>query len=407
MKKSEWNDKQLEDLLKQLPKFTDDRHPHDIYQNISSHVRKRNRLTWAVPTIACVVALFLFFILAPGFLNKSEFSLDKNREDTSEKESFDADDETAVDFNMLDEEQTEKSSEKADKVPKDDQDINDEKDILAKEMVTAVYDDDLSDYDRLTFAIPDQMAQNIVPVTVLVEKDNNASWFEQFSQTAPLLTETDWALGEYYPLNGTLTFDQLTQTIHLNLPADHKYGQGSTGYTVFVRALEETFVSQQETVKSIKFTTENEQGFQGHDDYLEEISLKQFTNRAYYLYEPVQGRKPYIVPFTIVYEDMMEALTEMKKSIVEYELTPAIPQQVFIERLENIEGVLHLYLSNDTQFKNDEEAVYFIEAILLAAKDFGYSSVMFENAPIQEVGPFSLSEQIKVPIGANKRILSK
>ena len=40
MRKSEWSDKQLEDLLRQMPKIKDNRQPHEIYQSLS--VKKEN-----------------------------------------------------------------------------------------------------------------------------------------------------------------------------------------------------------------------------------------------------------------------------------------------------------------------------------------------------------------------------
>lgn len=407
MKKLEWNDKQLEELLHQLPKVIDHRHPHDIYQNISSKLNKRKKLNWIVPTIACSGALLLFFLLTPGFLNKTNFSSDQTAESTHEQHTYEVLEDNSVDHPISDKEDKQNSLQGNEEMKTEDQELPKATNKFTTEKLTAVYEQDLENYDQITYAIPDQIAQNIVPITVLIDKDETLSWFEQFKQAASLLTESAWSLADYYPLNADITYDKSTKRIHIDLPSDHMYGQGSAGYVMFTRALQETFAAQSGAVNMIVFTTDNEKGFEGHGENIEQLPVKQLTNRAHYLFYANKEEKPYIVPFTTVYENIEDALMNMEKPIAEYELSPAIPKHVSIERVKSEDGELRIYLSENTELKNDETALYFIEATLLTAKDFGFSSVKFENSPINQVGPFTFDQSIHVPIGMNKRVLNE
>ena len=69
MKKSQLSDKQLEELLGQMPKIKDHRDPRDIYQNIAHRVEKRRMPAWVIPSAALAAVLFLAFILSPGLMD--------------------------------------------------------------------------------------------------------------------------------------------------------------------------------------------------------------------------------------------------------------------------------------------------------------------------------------------------
>lgn len=79
MKKSEWSDREIEELLMQMPKIQDHRDPRDIYQNLS--LKKRKTKSWLLPGLAAAAAVLLFFILVPKLMNGSNFSHDQAQEE--------------------------------------------------------------------------------------------------------------------------------------------------------------------------------------------------------------------------------------------------------------------------------------------------------------------------------------
>lgn len=84
----------------------------------------------------------------------------------------------------------EKGSEEQDQAelstePEAEAEVNDEeisqKTVASESSPTAVYEEDLAGKEVLTYAIPDQAAQNIVPVSVLVDENPARTKFELFS----------------------------------------------------------------------------------------------------------------------------------------------------------------------------------------------------------------------------------
>ena len=58
-------------------------------------------------------------------------------------------------------------------------------------------------------------------------------------------------------------------------------------------------------------------------------------------------------------------------------------------------------MNDNAALENNRETINSYEAILLTAKGFGIETVTIKNPPIQILGPFDLSKEMKVPIGAN------
>ncbi|GAE43422.1 hypothetical protein [Mesobacillus boroniphilus] len=91
MKKSQLSDKQLEEILGQMPKVKDHRDSRDIYQNIAHRVEKRKKMpAWVIPGAALAAALFLAFILSPGLMG-TNYSEEKSMDSSAagEKSAMD------------------------------------------------------------------------------------------------------------------------------------------------------------------------------------------------------------------------------------------------------------------------------------------------------------------------------
>lgn len=145
MKKSEWSDKQLEELLRQMPKIQDHRNPRDIYQNLSS--KKRKMPTWIIPSFATAAALLLFFLLVPRLLDETQtqYSLDSAKQEES------ASDEKI----SLSEDKSSLMREKEDTARNENGIAGNEPKILMTGSKTALYDDDVGNGTAITYWIPD------------------------------------------------------------------------------------------------------------------------------------------------------------------------------------------------------------------------------------------------------------
>jgi hypothetical protein len=389
VKKSEWSDKQLEELLRQMPKIEDHRNPRDIYQNLS--IKRRKTPTWLLPSVAAVAALFLLFILVPKLMVGSEFSLDKVEQENSVEQKMSlADDSSAGNEN--------KSTAIEEDTPGEQPNIP-----MQEGNNTAVYENEVGNGQVLTYWIPDQQAQILIPVSTIVNVEGNESWLTLFNESMGNLKEEEWGLSDYYPLNATIEFASNENSVVVDVPSDHKYGEGSTSETNFVNVVTKDIFSNSD-INKIKLTTNGQNGIElGNFGLMDELIIESEEKHAYFFYYPEGMDIPFTVPSFESYNDINEAIEAMKldQPVLGLEAS-LVPSLIFKEVL--IEGnKLILTLDENVNLKNDSSTLYSFEALLLTAKEFGIETIQIENAPINQLGPFDLTSEIKVPVAANFR----
>lgn len=392
MKKSEWSDSEIEQLLRSMPKIIDRRDPRDIYQSLS--LKKRKNLAWVLPSIAAAAVLFLFMILGPKLTDQgqiSQFSLDQ----ATEKK--------APDKNAANEKRMVLNKEVAES--KESTGTNNIQQINKGLQKSAVYEDEIGNGKVFTYWIPDEQAQILIPVSTIVPKAQNKPWLDVFNEQMVQLKESQWGLSEYYPLNAELTYDEKEQTLNVNVPADHQYGQGSTSETGFLNILKKD-ISSNSSVKSVKLFTNHEPGIEfGNTGLMKELDIEADRNHAYLFYFPKNQEQPYLVPTLETYKDIKDAMKAMKEDRPEYGLKKSMFLEVQEENLSIQNNTLFLSMEKNSKIEDDKLTLSSFEAILLTAKEFGLDQVIVKDAPVKQIGPFNLSMENKVPIAPNLRNL--
>ena len=391
MKKSEWSDEQLEELLRQMPRIQDNRNPRDIYQNLSR--KKRRQPAWLIPAFATAAALLLFIILIPKFMTSDEFALDGARKNSSSlEEKVVQDNDNSITMN---------------KAPQDEgRSGNNQEFTMTATNKTALYDYELGNGTVLTYWIPDSQAQLLIPVSIIVPS-SEGNWLSLFNEWMGALTEEDWGLMNYYPLNATIKLSPDGTSVMVDVPVDHSYGQGSASETMFINVLKNV-ISSNSNIKKISLSTNSDPGI-GFGNYgildweSAEIGLDEKV--AYFLYTPIGMDKPFIVPSADYFNSIEEAFEAMYGDRPELGLTASLLQTFLFEDITVDNNKLIVTLDNKTKLSNTNETLYSFEALLLTAKAFGIDSVLVKNAPISQIGPFDLSTEIKVPVAANYRTI--
>ncbi|MEH7501126.1 negative regulator of sigma-X activity [Neobacillus drentensis] len=390
MKKSEWSDKQLEELLRQMPKIQDDRNPRDIYQNLS--IRKNKTKQWLLPGLATVAALLIFFILVPKLMVGTQYSEDK----VSQEKSSTGQDMQKADQNSKPALKKEDNSSKA-RIFSSAEKI--------ETLKTSIYDEEVGKGKVLTYWIPDPQAQILVPVSTVVKNTNDKTWLELFTENMVNLKEQEWGLSEYYPLNATLKLDEQNKAVLVDVPVNHQYGQGSATETNFINVLQKD-ISSNSNLKRIKFSTNGEPGIElGNYGPQEELKIQQQKNHAFFFYYSEGNEIPYLVPSIETYKDVKTALEAMKKDQpslgLKSSLLPALP----INEVSINEKTLIVTIKEDTSLQDDQSTINAYESLLLTAKEFGLEKVIVTNSPLKNIGPFDLSKENKVPRAPNLRTI--
>jgi hypothetical protein len=409
VKKSQLSDKQLEEILGQMPKIKDHRDPRDIYQNIAHKVEKRKMPTWVIPSAALAAVLFLAFILSPGLMDWNQ-SADKSIDSKSSPESN-----MAMDMDAGQKDEVKESSDQAeDKVKMDirtDKD-NKENEFMAKMVdnpyagLNSLYEEELANQENevLTYAIPDQNAQVLIPVTTVVPKEEGKPWIDSFTETMPKLKEEKWGLSEFYPVDASFSYDENTKSLNMDVKADHPYQHGSVSSTMLLDAMSQNLAGQ--GVEKMTFTTDQKPGVDfGNYGILKEapISTTSKEMRAYMFYKQDYSTQPLLVPTQEQFDSFILALEKMRGNIEELNLTASLPNEFQTATIEENEDGIKIILDNSNSLNN--EFLPNLEAILMTAKEFGYASVKLENAGTDQLGPFNLADPIPVPVAPNKKIV--
>ncbi|WP_318508536.1 hypothetical protein [Bacillus sp. T3] len=407
MNKSNWNEEQLKELLRTMPKIKDNRNPEYIYEHISKKRNKRKEKgTWLVPGFASLVAIILFVLFNANFVKyedkrENELSLQSNATDdhaevsmkteqiSPERAEQTTQNEPANKTNLS--EQTTKSTEQfelmtASETPK-----------------TAVYSDDLQGKEVITYGLSVKNKDNIVPVSLIVNKEQSKSWFDQYLENMPRITEETWGGSEYYPLNGTLSFDLEQKAINLDLPIDHQYGVTESEGSRLFNSLITAFRGRSD-VDKITFSTAHHPGVSFEKKIVKQIDLtsERINRKPYFLLYQEKNAQPLFVPANESATTIDDALTMMQNEVPIQGLAPSIPKELRFEKISIANGYLTVYISNRTDVPQSAEMNYAIEAILLSAKEFGFSTVEFKHAKTEKVGSFPFNKPIEVPIAANK-----
>lgn len=409
MKKSQLSDKQLEEILGQMPKIKDHRDSRDIYSNIAHRVEKRKKMpAWVVPGAALAAVLFLAFILSPGLLgvnDASQESMDKNSASEA-KSSMEMD--TAV----RDDSANKSAAEEESTFMADSADGEEKANEFAAmdkgnpyEGLISLYPEeiDTETTELLSYAIPDQQVMNVVPVTVTTPMQEGKSWIDSYTEAMPKLKEEEWGLTDYYPMDASWNYDEAAKTLTMDVKPNHPYQYGSAANIIFVDSMTQNF--SRAGIEKMVLTTEGKPGIDlGNFGSMEELPLSaEAKNRRAYLFLTVEGiPNPYLVPTKEQHETIGAAFAQMWKGDETGYLSPSLPEEFSLAQTKKTEdNILEITLHKDTTL--DESFLPNLEAILMTVSEFGYTGVRFTNANIDQIGPFNMNEVLSLPLAPNKK----
>jgi hypothetical protein len=394
VKKSEWSDKQLIELLRQMPKIQDHRDPRDIFKNLS--IKKRKYPIWVIPSIAAAAALFIAIILFPKLVNQPQNSYDSaGQQKISSVKMADSSSKLQSSLQNKQDSLMEKKDSSATAQPRL---------LKAVSLKTAIYADEVKDGTVLTYWIPDKQAQLLIPVSTIVNEDKQKSWITVFNEEMSALKEKEWGLTDYYPINASLTVDETNNAVKVDVPVNHTYGQGSNNETIFLDILKRD-IAANSPVRKIMFYTSGKRGIDlGNFGKMETVNINDDIKHAYFFYYTKGDETPFIVPSSEQYGDISSALSDMEKDRQTNGLKASLPSK-YIKEIVIKENTLYVTLNPNLQVKDDSQTLHSFEALLFAAKDFGMEKVYINNSPIKILGPFDLTKEVEVPIAPNYRSL--
>ena len=389
MKKREWNEEQLQQLLQQLPSVRDKQSKKELYQNIyyKDHYKKKRRI-WVAPTVATIAVLFILALTSPLLYQSITSTNEENAMDmasTSSSESTKAENNSGQELQM------------AESSIAEDRD-NENVALSRKEIEQETFVTDADDSANIiTVGLTDESLQNIIPVSFKEEAGKEE--LDQIEAFNP-----DKFAEKLGPLRIALTNTDLEEEnndeIIINYKSDNGSITGSGSEVAYKESIIETF--RWLGYKKANLFTNGAEGIEfSNYGQEEELEITETRNKAYLVYQYDESKAKLLVPSPESLPTIEEAIDIMKKGIDEQELKPSIQEHIGEINIKEDGEQLEIDFTQNANVENNEESIIMLESILLTAKDFGYETVQFNGTKEKEIGVMDVSRPLEVPFSPN------
>jgi hypothetical protein len=365
MKRHEEYEQQMKEILQSFPSISDHRTKEEVYDEIQKR-RQEPQISptkrfYFIPSFAVVAVLVLCFVTWNVLVqNDPHYNIS---EDGAESKSF---------------EQTVSEEMEGKKFS-----------IMAmEEPVKSIYDDSQTIF---TFGLltPDQL---VVPISII--GSNESSWFQQFQILAKKIPEEELGFQPLYS-SELISFKQPeSEKVQLHM----KVGSFTERQVIDVQPIYESlnYTFADSNIRYAEVVNDEAQG----ESIVQQFSINNNQKSSYYIYQ--LGRKSYLVPMKGDYSSLQSVIQSMKHA-PRANLQPTLPEHVQIKIQPIDKNTISLIFQPkvDLTILPYANAIHMIESLLLAAKQFGYQFVSFENITPKSWDNFQFREPVAVPKAPN------
>ncbi|WP_298787073.1 hypothetical protein [uncultured Marinococcus sp.] len=409
MKKHNRSRERIEHSLKQMPRVKDKRSKNEIYHNIQDRLdskkRHRTHRRWPVPVFTSAAVLLLAILIVPGIWWTSNQTASPSQEENAEDENEAGDSESAEQHesentaendtdSREDEEPEPAESGTEDAPPKIQEDTEESGEMPGGYVAALTKEEGSGGVNAVTIPFESARGAVIVPLTFVAEADLKEllSFIteevdgNEFGLGPAMTEKVSWENAE----NGSLEAAVSSETTAL------ESGQIERGIEELARYLGE---------KDIEVSNIPDEG-SGSE---EEINVRDIDeNRGYYLYDVNDAS--YLVTgegagVSTTNENgsllsLEETLAKMNEGPEISEVRAPIPGSLTVGNVEGEGESVTITLSGSLEDASGEEQAM-IDAVGLAAADFGYETIKFISENSDTLGEVPLNQKWEVPAAPN------
>ncbi|TQR21079.1 hypothetical protein [Psychrobacillus vulpis] len=421
---SDWkkDEDALDELLSQMPKFTDHRSKEDVYNGVKlvveAQLKEEKRKVIGVsfskwiPFLVSVASILVLTFLVSSYLNDDQTAMLKDSSSSKEEKSSMQDNMRSIETkpkeeaSMASDEIETKSTEEMTTMSSF---VESNISLTPLSNTTAVYANSIDEGTIFHFSLIENALS--VPITIIIPKEKiendfpnmTPKSFQLYERYASMINEQELGFNEYHPYKGY--FVDEGKTLKHFLPKDHGYDTASGTSGPYWGSINEIFTD----FDSIAIV--NEDGSPIEWDQVgvlnEPSKLEgQLGHHNYYNYLANNGNV-YLSPnFRATYDSVSEAILAMKQ--VDNDIySSVIPKEVtYSYKEENGIGIIHFNQPLDLEKMDSFAATRLIEAFALTANSFG-TEVRLDNVLQRQWEEFDLTKPLPVPLGPNGFIMSE
>ncbi|WP_144511305.1 hypothetical protein [Bacillus sp. FJAT-22090] len=410
------DDDTLDELLTNMPKFTDQRSKEEIYNRVKVEVeaqikeekRKASAVSFSkwMPFIVSVASILLLTFLVSSYIDQKETAI------STESEADQAS--PTAKMRSMDEA---KESEETSLVEEGDQAsemttmsamIDTSIELLPLHKTTSVYADTVNEGTVFHFSLVENALT--IPVTIIIPKEKIEADFPGITPTslqlydryAGQIDEESLGFMEYHPYKGYFIAED--KLLKHYLPKDHGYDMASGASTTYRQSINEIFTDFETFLAVNEDSSPIEWDQVGLWEKPSKLDGK-LGHTNYYNYHANNGEN-YLAPnFGNSYNSISEAFLAMKTEDNDI-YTSVIPSSVTYSYKEE-KGVAVIQFDDTLDLTKLEPlaATRLIEAFSLTGASFK-TKVKLENVAQQEWAEFDLTKPLPVPLGPNGFIMN-
>ncbi|TKD68779.1 GerMN domain-containing protein [Pseudalkalibacillus hwajinpoensis] len=399
-------------LLSQLPELKDQRNKETIYQNIQkkmnepaqSRTKKKKKTPWVIPTFAAALVILLAVLITPGLFNQNDGPTNLAITEESNEKSELADHSAASENDSQTENTTEAPSDSSNDLAANTTIVKEEDPPLPKaeakfeQYIPALQQ---TNGESVVLSYPDPESLLLVPISFKV--DSSKTMANNIQDTLSTFDASQYGLASSPLVNAT--FDVVTEdgtktlVVSFEEPGDSLSSNESIMINDSVQQLAASLNAEE-----ISWQTKGEEGYNLGNFGPADTSVNNKPS-PYYLYETNTKNRFLVEGPSLQGEEGAQldvALSQMKEGSKEATwYKPAIPSDVSIYSFEGDGSEATIAFTKDSKFQSEEEALQTIEAIMLAASQYNYKTILFENTGFDQIGNYSLNEKLSVPQSPN------
>ncbi|MED1204914.1 hypothetical protein [Heyndrickxia acidicola] len=394
---------QIEELLRKMPIIRDRQNQEEVYRKVQSrkeHKHKQKRALW-IPA-ATTAAIAIIMVLAVSMVNKEQTKSARGAELSQKNVHLTA---ANVPQHQVSKKQPvihQTAGQISDSVKRNQSALSSNKMESAKnqesEDRSAVYSSDLKSHDVYTYGVLTHDAIP-VPVSVVVPKSSE-NWFDKYKQIASQTPKPEWGFDQFFPLKSVLAYDSANQIIRITVYQNQAGFIPESLQLNLDKLVNDSF--RYLPVKEAEFKNEKGEPLSiGEIGEVNNVQINKVPKSGYYSY--TIGNKSYLVPSDQTFKQLSDALAAMKKSpndLYHSVFTGGIGVTELNQDGKNV--TVRFDRKVDLTKESPKNAMNMIEAILLTGKDFGYSTVTFQNIEPASWNGFHFSKAIEVPVAPNR-----
>lgn len=389
---SNWDEKLIEQQLRQLPKIEDKQSKDLLFERIQEkmqeqqiHQRKKQK-NWVIPTVAAAAVFFLMLLIVPSFLNEQNMTKEDSLEgDFSTREIMIEEDEDAHGIANI---------EMAPGIASVEQDNYPVYLNAAQPIDLEYYNSQLA---QLAVPVFSSAGEFVVTVSLLADGKTE---IDRFLAVRELFSGEVWGIGRFPSFSINSIYEEKGGILVMDVPTGTFESLSATEDSLYKTILKETFWPR---FREIEFRSDGQLGvIWGQTGPITNLNLEQQNRSGYYFFETDTGFLLLVKGNSVnapTGETLYETLLIMKQS--ELDGLQSIPEYLEFVTVEDQGDLVTIHFQEGTIFEDSSLNLAIIEAILFTAKDFGYSFVKFKGVEPTSVGHYLLTETLVIPEKVN------